>query len=612
MRKYPAILLAVLLLLAACSAEIVTELPDEPVKEDSGSVFVEAVSGNQIRVGFTPVAFADSYSYVLGTEETKTPVSSYEMIDGNVSFVVESSMNGSITIYAEKTGEEPVRIASQDFDLSIAGLVPNVYISARSVDGVTLMLASGADDSITYKVAIHLRDGDFVRTEYLKATEDKAIHVTGLEADNAYTLYVSQSLDGVNYSEANQIDVGTFSQGANQTIEMTISDDVLTATGITGTVANLYKTDSLSSSSTPVLVLKSIQVTGGKATVEANTSLKSLESGYFYFECDGAYSNVVKYVSPVHLDGVDDPVQENWKSALVAIDFADDVIPSDYRVSVEGANSGASATIVDGGVMISNLDSNSEFNVTLNFSSTETLFSTELTGISGKTQSFAGTYQWEGTFQGKNGEVRFRIKVSDEVSEGSTSPYYVYFDTTPEIGDSIINSTDSDGNSYVNQTLRIMPIVDYNVESGGDDSKNPVKTNAPGDLAEQNKAYLANSSKWNPMAGSPLGKVRTWYIVRDTASTEKDKAVTVTVSEAGPSFYPMEAKMQTTFEFREAEVSGDIVPVIKFKNKDIGANKDTINGFLYKNPDLEAPSRFGDTTETEGQYCWYLEKVEEV
>lgn len=610
MRKYPAILLAVLLLLAACSAEIVTQLPDEPVKEDSGSVFVEAVSGNQIRVGFTPVAFADSYSYVLGTEETKTPVSSYEMIDGNVSFVVESDMKGTITIYAEKEGEEPVRIASQNFDLSIAGLVPDVYISARTTDGVTLMLASGVNESITYKVDIYLRDGDFVKTEYLKA-EDSAIHITGLEAESSYSLYVSQSLDGVNYSDANQIDVGAFSQDSNQTIEMTIFDDVLTATGITGTVANLYKTDSLSSSSTPVLVLENIKVTDGKATVEAKTSLKSLESGYFYFECDGAYSNVVKYVSPVHLEGVDDPVQENWKSALVAIDFADDVIPSDYRVSVKGA-SGASATIVDGGVMISNLDSNSEFNVTLNFSSTETLFSTELTGISGKTQSFAGTYQWEGTFQGKNGEVRFRIKVSDEVREGSTSPYYVYFDTTPEIGDSIINSTDSDGNSYVNQTLRIMPIVDYNVESGGDDSKNPVKTNAPGDLAEQNKAYLANSSKWNPMAGSSLGKVRTWYIVRDTVSTEKDKAVTVTVSEAGPSFYTMEAKMQTTFEFREAEVSGDIVPVIKFKNKDIGANKDTINGFLYKNPDLDAPSRFGDTTETEGQYCWYLEKVKEV
>lgn len=610
MRKYPSILLAVLLLLAACSAEIVTNLPEEPVKADSGSVHVEAVTGNQIRVGFTPVAFADSYSYVLGTEETKTPVSNYEMIDGNVSFVVESDMKGIITIYAEKEGEEPVRIASQDFDLSIAGLKPDVYISARTADSVTLMLASGHNGSITYKVDIHLRDGELIRTEYLKAN-DMAIHVTGLEAESSYSLYVSQSLDGVNYSDANQIDVGTFSQDSNQTIELSISDDVLTATGITGTVANLYKTDSLSSSSTPVLVLENIQVSGGKATVEAKKSLKSLESGYFYFECDGAYSNVIKYVSPVHLKA-GDPVQENWKSALVAIDFADDVIPSDYRVSVEGANSGASATIVAGGVMISNLDSNSKFNVTLNFSSTETLFSTELAGISGKTQSFAGTYQWEGTFQGHNDEVRFRIKVSDEVTEGSTSPYYVYFDTTPEIGDSIIYSTDSDGKSYVNQTLRIMPIVDYNVESGGDDKNNPVKTDAPGDLAEQNKAYLANSSKWNPMAGSSLGKVRTWYIVRDTASTEKDKAVTVTVSEAGPSFFTMEAKMQTTFEFREAEVSGDIVPVIKFKNKDIGANKDTINGFLYKNPDLEAPSRFGDTTETEGQYCWYLEKVEEV
>lgn len=603
MRKYPAILLAVLLLLAACSAEIVTNLPDEPVKADSGSVHVEAVTGNQIRVGFTPVAFADSYSYVLGDGETKTPVSNYEMIDGNVSFVVESDMKGIITIYAEKTGEEPVRIASQDFDLSIAGLVPNVYISARSVDGVTLMLASGADNNITYKVDIHLRDGDLIRTEYLKATE-KAIHVTGLEADSAYTLYVSQSLDGVNYSEANQIDVGTFSEGANQTIEMKISDDVLTANGITGVVANLYKTDSLSSSSTPVLVLDNIPVTDGKATVDAKVSLKSLESGYFYFECDGAYSNVIKYVSPVHLKA-GDPVQENWKCALVEIDFADDVIPSDYRVSVKGA-SGASATIVDGGVMISNLDSNSEFNVTLNFSSTETLFSTELTGISGKTQSFAGTYQWEGQFKGESDTVRFRIIVSDEVREGSTSPYYVYFDTTPEIGDSIINSNDSDGNSYVNQTLRIMPIVDYNVESGGD-KNNTVKTDAPGDLANQNKAYLANSSKWNPMSSSSLGQVKSWYISNPDTDSARDKVVTETVSEAG-----MTANMQTTFEFREAEIGGSIVPVVKFKNKAIGSSAFLINNFLYQNSDSNSPKTFGDTTETEGKYCWYLQKVEEV
>lgn len=604
MRKYPAILLAVLLLLAACSAEIVTQLPDEPVKEDSGSVFVEAVSGNQIRVGFTPVAFADSYSYVLGTEETKTPVSSYEMIDGNVSFVVESSMDGSITIYAEKTGEEPVRIASQDFDLSIAGLVPNVYISARSVDGVTLMLASGADDNITYKVDIHLRDGDFVKTEYLKA-EGSEIHITGLEAESSYSLYVSQSLDGVNYSDANQIDVGVFSQDSNQTIELSISNDILTATGITGTVANLYKTDSLSSSSTPVLVLDNIPVTNGKATVDANVSLKSLESGYFYFECDGAYSNVIKYVSPVHLKA-GDPVQENWKSALVEIDFADDVIPSDYRVSVKGA-SGASATIVDGGVMISNLDSNSEFNVTLNFSSTETLFSTELTGISGKTQSFAGTYQWEGKFKGESDTVRFRIIVSDEVREGSTSPYYVYFDTTPEIGDSIINSNDSVGNSYVNQTLRIMPIVDYNVESGGDDSGHKVSTDNPGDLADQNKAYLANSSKWNPMSSSSLGQVKSWYISNPDTDSARDKVVTETVSEAG-----MTANMQTTFEFREAEIGGSIVPVVKFKNKAIGSSAFLINNFLYQNSDSNSPKTFGDTTETEGKYCWYLQKVEEV
>lgn len=604
MRKYPAILLAVLLLLAACSAEIVTQLPDEPVKEDSGSVFVEAVSGNQIRVGFTPVAFADSYSYVLGTEETKTPVSSYEMIDGNVSFVVESSMNGSITIYAEKTGEEPVRIASQDFDLSIAGLVPNVYISARSVDGVTLMLASGADNNITYKVDIHLRDGDLIRTEYLKATE-KAIHVTGLEADSAYTLYVSQSLDGVNYSEANQIDVGAFSQDSNQTIEMTIFDDVLTATGITGTVANLYKTDSLSSSSTPVLVLDNIPVTEGKATVDAKVSLKSLESGYFYFECDGVYSNVIKYVSPVHLKA-GDPVQENWKSALVEIDFAEDVQPSDYNVSVVGANTGASAAIVEGGVMISNLDSNSTFTVTLNFTSTETLFSTTLTGIECKTNSFAGTYEWKGRLVGASSNTNYKIIVKDEgIPEESVYPYYIYFDTSAETGDLDIISANN--GYYVNQTLRIMPLVDT---SAGEPStpRAGVSCSSPQDeFVSQNTAYLANGYKWksDDFKETPTTY---WYIDDpDTAKDDRDVVQTVTLSSISSSAPSSLYMTTTTFAFIEADTNADGVmePYVKFVN----TGSFFVSLGLVKNgtqrTDIEGPIANAD-------YTWYLEKVEEV
>ena len=608
MRKYPAILLAVLLLLAACSAEIVTQLPDEPVKEDSGSVFVEAVSGNQIRVGFTPVAFADSYSYVLGTEETKIPVSSYEMIDGNVSFVVESDMKGTITIYAEKTGEEPVRIASQDFDLSIAGLAPNVYISARSVDGVTLMLASGADNNITYKVDIHLRDGDFVRTEYLKA-EDSEIHITGLEAESSYSLYVSQSLDGVNYSEANQIDVGAFSQDSNQTIELSISNDILTATGITGTVANLYKTDSLSSSSTPVLVLENIQVTDGKATVEAKTSLKSLESGYFYFECDDAYSNVVKYVSPVHLDDVGDSVQENWKSALVAIDFADDVIPSDYRVSVEGANSGASATIVEGGVMISNLDSNSTFSVNLIFTSTETLFSARVTNIAIETRSFVGTYEWKGGLSDGSSVAytNFRVKVKDDVPESSTYPYYVYFDTTGEVGDqSVLNQ------GLAGQTLRIMPLVDTSAGEPQPPANGVSCTpeNSP-QFADFTEAYNANETKWKkPSMTSDFFKSKWWSVLENNGdiATEKDVVTTVTntsTSKSNNGSLPYVTR--TTFAFIELDTDNDGVmePYVKFVN--IGEGFVALG--LVTNADPENLENLADTSTLPN--TWYLAQVSE-
>ena len=608
MRKYPVILLAVLLLLAACSAEIVTNLPDEPVKADSGSVHVEAVTGNQIRVGFTPVAFADSYSYVLGDGETKTPVSNFEMIDGNFSFVVESDMKGIITIYAEKEGEEPVRIASQNFDLSIAGLVPDVYISARTTDGVTLMLASGVNESITYKVDIYLRDGDFVRTEYLKA-EDSEIHITGLEAESSYSLYVSQSLDGVNYSDANQIDVGAFSQDSNQTIELSISNDVLTATGITGTVANLYKTDSLSSSSTPVLVLENIQVTDGKATVEAKTSLKSLESGYFYFECNGAYSNVVKYVSPVHLEGVDDPVQENWKSALVAIDFADDVIPSDYRVSVEGANSGASATIVDGGVMISNLDSNSTFSVNLSFTSTETLFSARVTNIAIETRSFVGTYEWRGGLSDGSSVAytNFRVKVKDEIPESSSYPYYVYFDTTEKVGDqSILNQ------GLTGKTLRIMPLVDTSAGEPQPPSKGVSCTSDTGsEFYNATAAYNANETKWKkPSMTSDFFKSKWWSVLENNGdiATEKDVVTTVTnTSTSKNNNGSLPYVTRTTFSFIELDTNSDGVmePYVKFVN--IGEGFVALG--LVTNADPENLENLADTSTLPN--TWYLAQVSE-
>lgn len=595
MRKYPAILLAVLLLLAACSAEIVDNLPARDVEKASEVASVSA-GGNSLTVSFSPVAYAKGYGYKL-SGGSYTPISNPNFVDGKVVFTVSEVQDniGDIYIYAESASDIPVEIAHSSYALSLDGVAPDVYISERGSDFVVLRTSHEDQTSIVYKVQIGSEEPQYF--PYVGVMK-----IDGLDPNQTYTATVSHSLDGESWSSmTTKVSIPIYDSSAAVSIDFHIVDDVLTASGITGDSVTLYKKTEYTQEGDGK-ELMTVDVSDDSASIAAS-ELKSLESGYFYFKSsDGVYSNVIKYTTPATVKSV----TPNWRSAELEIDFADDFNAANYTITVSGAGRNSTATVTGSRLKIDGLDSNTSYeDVTIAFRNKNSLESTSSsTAIA--TQSFAGTYQWEGKFKGETDTIRFRIIVSDEVREGSTSPYYVYFDTTPEIGDSIINSTDSDGNSYVNQTLRIMPIVDYNVESGGD-KNNTVKTDAPGDLADQNKAYLANSSKWNPMSSSSLGQVKNWYISNPDTDSERDKVVTETVSEAG-----MTANMQTTFEFREAEIDGSIVPVVKFKNKAIGSSAFLINNFLYQNSDSNSPKAFGDTTETEGKYCWYLKKVEEV
>ena len=594
MRKYPAILLAVLLLLAACSAEIVDNLPARDVEKASEVASVSA-GGNSLTVSFSPVAYAKGYGYKL-SGGSYTPISNPNFVDGKVVFTVSEVQDniGDIYIYAESASDIPVEIAHSSYALSLDDVAPDVYISERGSDFVILRTSHEDRTSIIYKVQLGSNEPQYF--PYVGV-----IRIDGLDPNQTYTATVSHSLDGESWSQKTTVvSIPTYDSSAAVSIDFHIVDDVLTASGITGDSVELYKKTEYKQEGEGTL-LDTVPVSDGSASIAAS-ELKSLESGYFYFKTGDVYSNVIKYTTPATVK----KVNPNWRSAELEIDFAEDFSDEGYTITVSGAGRNSTAKVTETGLKIDGLDSNTSYeDVTIAFRNKNSLESTSSsTAIA--TQSFAGTYQWEGKFKGETDTIRFRIIVSDEVREGSTSPYYVYFDTTPVIGDSIINSNDSDGNSYVNQTLRIMPIVDYNVESGGD-KNNTVKTDAPGDLADQNKAYLANSSKWNPMSSSPLGQVKSWYISNPDTDSERDKVVTETVSEAG-----MTANMQTTFEFREAEIDGRIVPVVKFKNKAIGSSAFLINNFLYQNSDSNSPETFGDTTETEGKYCWYLEKLEEV
>lgn len=583
MRKYPAILLAVLLLLAACSAEIVDNLPEEGPARSTVELILSASGGSNVQVSFAPVAYADGYSYKLGDGEiTDIPDTSLSFSDGVYTFTVESSLSNSLTLYARREGHASVVIADETFDLSISDLKPDVYLSVRNADSVELLLASGENEKISYKVEIY--QGDSLIGSQL--FDSAPMLVTGLDADGTYTLHVSQTMDGENYSTAAIVDVPAYDGNSNQSIVFSIENDTLKAENVPGETATLFKMTVLGGET--VTVLENLSVTDGTVSVEAS-QLAGLESGYFVFSSGGANSNVIKYTAPVSVQGV----TGYWKSALLQVTFADDVNPEDYSLTVLGI-SGASAEIVDGGIRVSGLDSNtSNQELTVEIRSDETLFSTQVQA-SVSTQSHVGTYQWVGVFGGYNQLSNFKIVVKD-APEDSEMPYYVYFDTTDETGDLDIISANN--GEYVGKELRIMPLVDYSTGESGATSSNPVTIRSPGELAKQNTAYLANSNKWNTSGMTPI----TWYIESDQDDASKDIVRTVTTSTA---MLGIKVKTTTIFDFMESEIDGEIVPVVKFKN-----TADKFQNFIkYNSEDQRA--QYGDLTESEWKYCWYLEKVE--
>lgn len=585
MRKYPAILLAVLLLLAACSAEIVDNLPEEGPARSTVELILAASGGSNVQVSFAPVAYADGYSYKLGDGEiTDIPDTSLSFSDGVYTFTVESSLSNSLTLYARREGHASVVIADETFDLSISDLKPDVYLSVRNADSVELLLASGENEKISYKVEIY--QGDSLIGSQL--FDSAPMLVTGLDADGTYTLHVSQTMDEENYSTPALVDVPVYTDNINQSIVFTIENDTLKATNVPGETATLFKMTVPGGETVPVL--EKLLVTEGSVSVNAS-QLDSLESGYFAFSSSGANSNVIKYTAPVSVTNV----TNYWKSALLEVTFADDVNPDDYSLTVLDIP-GASAEIVDGGIKVAGLDSNTaDQKVVVEVRSSETMFSTQVSATV-STQSHVGTYQWVGMFAGSNQLSNFKIVVKD-APEDSEMPYYVYFDTTAETGDLDIISANN--GEYVGKELRIMPLVDYSAGESGATSSNPVTIRSPGELAKQNTAYLANSNKWNTSGMTPI----TWYIESDQDDDVKDVVRTVTTSTA---MLGIQVKTTTIFSFMEAEIDGAIVPVVKFKNT---ANK--FQNFIKSNSE-DQRAQYGDLTESEWRYCWYLQKVEEV
>ena len=605
MKRMSVLILALLLLFSACSAEIVKDLPPEEIQPTASEAVVEVVSGESISVSFSPVPYARGYGYQLSDGGGYKDLVSSELTfsNGLISFTISdvSQMAGDVFVYAvDGSTGNTVQIASASYTLSLENIAPDVYISERGEDFVELRTSTDNAESFFYKVNIKengISDDD-PGTDYFFFNTSE-FRIEELNSDTAYTAVVSHSLDGTDYSaQTTSLSIPEYDETKQAAIDFSISDDVLMADNIEGNSVTLYKKTNLNDSDDKAVAVKSdISVSDGSVRIESS-SLSSLESGYFYFASDTAFSNVIEYTVPVTVK----KVTNNWKSADLEIDFAADAMTAFSKLTVSGGGRNASAEYTDSGVRIENLDSNTSYPaVTLSFRPDSGLNS-ESVIVELETQSFAGTYEWTGDLVDGDRNTNFKVVVTDQkagtdtypaVPETSIYPYYVYFDSDPESGDKSII-----GQGLANQSLRILPLVDSSAGENGATAASQVNMDNPGELRKQNEAYKANNKKWN---ASPFSPSR-WYIdIADNEPDERDIIETVTQSFA----IILTAPTTTTFEFMEAELSGETLPVVKFKNT---SSSSLVRNYLRKNS-ADQRAAYGDKDEADWQYCWYLEKV---
>lgn len=604
MKRMSVLILALLLLFSACSAEIVKDLPPEEIQPSASEAVVEVVSGNSISVSFSPVPYARGYGYQLSDGNGYHDIASSELhfSNGLISFTISdvSQMAGDVFVYAvDGSTGNTVQIASASYTLSLENIAPDVYISERGEDFVELRTSTDNAESFFYMVNIKEAGNPDDPGENHFFFNTSEFRIEELKRNTAYTAVVSHSLDGTDYSaQTTTLSIPEYDETKQAAIDFSISDDVLMADNIEGNSVTLYKKINLNDSDDKAVAVKNdISVSDGSVRIESS-SLPSLESGYFYFASDTAFSNVIEYTVPVTVKRI----TNNWKSADLEIDFAADASTAFSSLTVSGGGRNASAKYTDSGVRIENLDSNTSYPaVTLSFRP-ESGLNSESVIVELETQSFSGTYEWTGNLVDGDRNTNFKVVVTDQkagtdtypaVPETSIYPYYVYFDSDPESGDKSII-----GQGLANQSLRILPLVDSSAGENGATAASQVNMDNPGELRKQNEAYKANNKKWN---ASPFSPSR-WYIdIADNEPDERDIIETVTQSFA----IILTAPTTTTFEFMEAELSGETLPVVKFKNT---SSSSLVRNYLRKNS-ADQRSAYGDEDEADWQYCWYLEKV---
>ena len=593
MRKIIMALAAVLMIMfVSCSAEIVKDLPSEEIKPNSRSINIEVLSGNSFSISFTPVPYSSGYKYSLnGGEVSSFSTDSYHngIITAVVSDVTEKS--GTVELYAvSNSSSSEVSIASAPYALTISSIKPDAYLSSRNETSAEIRVYTSLEEgSVVYLAEVHAEDGTILPVY----SEFPVINVEGLEPGKDYTAVIyhalknGEELKGKD-SESTTVEIPAYSQGSSAVMTLDVNEESnFVVSNIPAGVSVVSVMKSSDASLSDSVKLEDFKVYGSE--LELNVSLqdlKCLESGYFYIQAGDYRSNIVKYTRPLE----ENKFTVNYQSFEVAFSFAEDFNSADYDIYVDGISN--EITSEEGGVVtVSNLASNTDYGtVTLCFRNkmTQEVFECELEV---KTNSFVGTYYWNS--QSADGPVNFIIDVTSS-EPGSVYPYYVYFNEHDEIMKKA---------QYKGKWLRIMPLIDT---AAGDPKPDDVIVNVSSPAAgfeDANLAYSANGGKWNSSPFSPTS----WKVGSVAFGFE---SVTVNTLSAALGMSNPSFPTATVFEFREYDFNGDgrLEPYVKFKNT---STNFLVSMYLETNP-FPQSEKFGDSSESQPEYCWYLVKAEDL
>ena len=579
-------------MLAGCSAEIVSTLPKQEVSVPSSSASlmkIEVQGGDSLELVFKPVAYAKRYAYRLD---------GLDIIEGNVTYrngycrikISGAQPSGTVELFAIDSSGAHVSIASSAYALSLDDVTPDAYLSSRDKTSAQIRVFTNIPEGSIYFYVEVLDSSDNEITTQIYETS--VIEITGLEENQEYSVKVYHALTGQPIgTKSADVTIPIYDSQTASTMELDVSDKSFVVSGIPEGVSSvtLHKTSTINGDDDKPL--KSVSVRNGQAEIPF-TSLNSLEAGYFHVESGSYRSNVVKYTTPL----VNPDVTMNYKSAFVDFTFSEDFNASHYDIYVIGVSS-AKVDVAGNRVTISNLKSNYDFgNVLLCFryklkeneagSSYVISCPVEL-----KTKSFVGTYAWTNP-KGSTPVANFIIDVTNSAAD-SEYPYYVYFNKE----DSVFDSAEY---KDVDSRIRVMPLLD--VDAGDPDGigKTVDVSNPPSGFESANIAYQINGYKWNSMRNLSIAKPLSWVLVSktvdaDVVTTKTQSATTIT-----------DADVDTTFQFMEVELGGEVIPIVKFRN--FGA---LAKFGLEKNPNGKSDiQKYKDTSETQPDYCWYLEKID--